>query len=244
MRGKLKLAALAAAACMALTACSEAQDSVPVEAVYLLSQSAASAESFAGVVISENAVEIKREGDKSIKELYVTEGEQVTEGQVLFSYDSDELSLTLDKQELELERLEAKIKDTEAQISEVQKELNSASGDTRTQLNIQLRQLQTELTQATYDKSTQQTEIDYTKKMLENVDVVSPIDGTIRKITDDGSAAYITIQQAGAYQVKGLLNEMSMSAGIMEGTAVKIISRLDQTQTWNGYVTLVDYENA
>jgi len=143
-----------------------------------------------------------------------------------------------------MERLDAQIANTEASIKDVQKELAYAGGDTRTQLNIQLRSLQTELTQATYDKASLQTEIDYTKGLLENVDVLSPITGTIRKINEDGNGAYITIQQAGAYRVKGLLNEMNMSAGIMEGVGVKIISRLDENQVWYGTVSKVDYENA
>lgn len=244
MINKLRILALAVSASAVLSACSQSQSAVPVEPVYLLSQAAVSTDRFAGIVVSENAEEISREADKTIKELYVSEGEQVAEGQMLFSYDTEELQLTLDKQELELERLEAQIKSTQSQIAEVQQELKSATGDTVTQLNIQLRQLQTELTQATYDKSTQETEIDYTKKMLENVDVLSPIDGTIRKIDENNSTAYITIQQVGAYLVKGLLNEMNMSAGIMAGVQVKIISRLDENQTWNGTVVLVDYENA
>ena len=71
-----------------------------------------------------------------------------------------------------------------------------------------------------------------------------PIDGTIRTVSEDNYEQYIVIQQTGAYRVKGVLNEMNMGMGIMEGTAVEIVSRLDPTQTWTGTVELVDYENA
>ena len=97
-----------------------------------------------------------------------------------------------------------------------------------------------ELTSANYEKKTLQAEITYNKNMLKNAVVRSPIKGTIRSIDENGTP-YITIQQAGAFQVKGMLNELSLNAGIMEGTSVTILSRVDPTQFWTGTVTLVDY---
>ena len=37
---------------------------------------------------------------------------------------------------------------------------------------------------------------------------------------------------------------MSMAAGLMEGSFVEIVSRLDPNQIWTGTVSMVDYENA
>lgn len=101
-----------------------------------------------------------------------------------------------------------------------------------------------EQTQAEYDEEVLETEIEYTKKMLKNIHVYSPIDGTVRSISEDNYEQYIVIQKTGAYRVKGVLNEMNMGMGIMEGTAVQIVSRLNPDQVWNGVVELVDYENA
>lgn len=245
MKHMNKLIAAAVVVSMALAGCAGGGE-VPVQQVSSLFQTGVStaADKFGGVVVSENAVEIKREGEKSIKDLYVAEGDQVAKGDKLFSYDTDELSLTLDKQKLEMDRLDATIEEKKDQISSVESDLQNASGTEEMQLSIQLRQLQTELTQSEYDKAAKQKEIDYTEKMLKDVDVKSPINGTIRKINESGEGPYMTIQQSGAYEIKGTLNELSLGAGIMEGTAVTVISRVDSTKTWNGVVDRVDYDSA
>ena len=243
MRTKLRYMALILSMLLILSGCGE-KVYVPVVRVDSLTGAALVADQFAGVVVSDSSVTVACESGKTVAELLVKEGEKVTEGQKLFSYDSDELELSLDKQELDLDRLEAEIKELKTQIKEVEKELKKAKDDTKTQLNIQLRQLETELTQSTYDQEDLKTDIAYTKKMLKNIHIKSPIEGTVRTINTDNPEEYIIIQQAGAYRVKGLLNEMSMAAGLMEGSFVEIVSRLDPNQIWTGTVSMVDYENA
>lgn len=242
---KLRYIAAGLVLAMGLTACAQEESSfVSVERVDRLTSAATAADRFAGVVVSDNAVDVAKEADKKVKDLLVQEGDVVEEGQKLFSYDTDELNLTLDKQELEQDRLEAEIDDIEKQIKDVNTELKKATGDTKTQLNIQLRQLEMELTQAEYDGEVLEKDIEYTEKMLKNVHVYSPIDGTVRTISEENPEQYIVIQQTGAYRVKGILNEMNMGMGIMEGTAVEIVSRLNPDQVWTGVVEMVDYENA
>lgn len=243
MRTKLRYIALGLCLILGLSGCGE-KTYVPVVRVDSLTSAALAADQFSGVVVSDNSVAVACEAGKTVAELLVKEGEKVTEGQKLFSYDSDELELSLDKQELDLDRLEAEIKEIKEQITEVEKELKSAKDDTKTQLNIQLRQLETELTQATYDQEDLETEIAYTKKMLKNIDIKSPIEGTVRSINLDNPDEYIVIQQSGAYRIKGLLNEMNMGLGLMAGSYVEIVSRLDPNQIWTGVVDMVDYENA
>lgn len=198
---------------------------------------------YAGVVVSEHTLEVRRDLSRVVDEIFVSVGDEVEEGQLLFRYDSDELNLMLDKQELELERLEADVKSKEAQVKEVEEELKKATGDIKTQLNIQLRQLETELTQAEYDIEDMEAEIEQTKKLLKNVDVESTIQGTVRKI-DSSAEVYITIQQTGAYQIQGMLNELNMESGIQPGAEVVVVSRLDENQTWKGTVASVDFNNA
>lgn len=227
---------------LALSGCAEETATVPVVQVRMLTRAGAAVDSYAGVVVSENAVQVKREPGQSISEVFVTEGQEVLEGQKLFSYDSDELNLMLDRQELDMDRLEATIKEKKSQIADVEKELKTATGDAKTQLGIQLRQLENELRQAEYDEDDLQAQIDHTKQMLRNVDVKSPINGTVRKI-DENAEVYMVIQQAGAYQVLGQINELNLNAGIKVGTEVTVVSRLDESITWSGKVTSVDYNN-
>ena len=243
MNMKKNWIALGAALMLGLTGCGK-QPAVNAEQAGMLSSAVSSSDKFAGVVVSENAVEITRDTDKQIEELYVAVGDTVRVNEKLFEYDTDTLSLAIDKQELEMDKLEQQIKDLTTQKNDLEKQIKNEKDKTvKATLELSLRSVNADLTQATYDKDSLRAEINYNKDMLKNAVVRSPIKGTVRSIDENGTP-YITIQQAGAYQVKGILNELSLNAGIMEGVAVTILSRTDSTAYWTGEVSLVDYANA
>ena len=52
----------------------------------------------------------------------------------------------------------------------------------------------------------------------------------------------MTILAAGAYQVKGTVDEMNVWQ-LYEGMPVNIRSRADETQVWSGTITKIDTEN-
>lgn len=241
MKQKGTILTLALALALLLTGCAS-ETVVNAVQVRMVTRAGEAADHYAGVVISENTVEIRRDLNRIVAETCVNVGDVVEVDQVLFRYDSDELNLQLDRQELDMDRLEADIKSKEAQVKEVEKELKKATGDLKTQLNIQLRQLETDLTQAKYDKEDLAAEIERTKNMLKNVEIKSTVHGTVRKI-DSSSEVYIIIQQTGAFQIRGGLNELNLDSGITEGAEVIVISRLDPDRTWTGTVTHVDFNN-
>ncbi|MBQ8355641.1 MAG: efflux RND transporter periplasmic adaptor subunit [Oscillospiraceae bacterium] len=254
MNMKKSIIALGAALLIGLSGCGK-QTQINVEQAGMLTTAATSSDKFAGVVVSDNAVEITRDSDKQISELYVAVGDTVRVNEKLFEYDTDTLSLTIDKQQLEMDKLTRQITDLNTQIKNLEKQIKDLDSkikkekdkkvkaeyeNQRSTLDLQLRSVKADHTQATYDKQSLQAEITYNKNMLKNAVVRSPIKGTVRAINENGTP-YITIQQAGAFQVKGTLNELSLNAGIMEGVGVTILSRVDPTQFWTGVVTLVDY---
>ena len=254
MNMKKSIIALGAALLIGLSGCGK-QTQINVEQAGMLTTAATSSDKFAGVVVSDNAVEIERDAEKRISELYVAVGDTVRVNEKLFEYDTDTLSLTIDKQQLEMDKLTRQITDLNTQIKNLEKQIKDLDSkikkekdkkvkaeyeNQRSTLDLQLRSVKADHTQATYDKQTLQAEITYNKNMLKNAVVRSPIKGTVRAINENGTP-YITIQQAGAFQVKGTLNELSLNAGIMEGVGVTILSRVDPTQFWTGVVTLVDY---
>ena len=75
---------------------------------------------FPGVVVAENVTKIQRDADKTVGELFVKAGDTVKTGDQLFSYDTEQLQLNLDKQKLEQEQLEATIENYKDQISELE----------------------------------------------------------------------------------------------------------------------------
>ena len=239
--------ALGSALLLTLTGCG-AKTQVNVEQASMLTTAVTSSDKFAGVVVSENVIEIERDTEQKLDELYVAVGDTVRVNEKLFEYDTDTLSLTIDKQQLEIDKLTQQIKDFTTQKANLEKQIKTEKAkkpskqdkELLNSLDIQLRTVTANLTEKNYEKKTKEAEINYNKDMLKNAVVRSPIKGTVRSINENGSP-YITIQQAGAFQVKGTLNELSLNAGIMEGVGVTILSRTDPTAFWTGTVTLVDY---
>lgn len=247
-----KWLSLAICGCLALSlaACGSDEPAVYVQPVSALSGSAAIApgDRFPGMVVSENVTEIQKDSDKSVAELLVKAGDDVTEGQQLFSYDTDELQLNLDKKRLELQQLQTMIDSYTDQIKDLEKRRDRASSSDQLQYTVEIQSLQVDLKEAELNIQAKQAEITQSEAILENAVVYSPISGRIQSINENGTdnygnpVAYITIQQAGSFRVKATLGELQRG-GILEGTRMKIVSRTDANQFWMGTVTLVDYEN-
>lgn len=246
---KLTAALCAACLCLTLGACSDSS-AVYVQSVEALMRMGgiAPGDRFVGVVVSENVTEIQKDSDKSVKELPVKEGDDVKEGQALFSYDTDQLQLNLDKQKLELTQMHATIDSYNAQINTLQQQSASATGTTKLQYTIEIQSTQLDLKEAQLRLKAKETEVQKAEELLENATVVSPVSGRIQSINSSGTdsygnpAAFITIQQVGSYRIKGTLGELQRG-GIVEGDRLTIRSRTDDTVTWSGTVTLVDYES-
>lgn len=249
---KKKGACLLAALVMSvmLTGCGGNEGAVYVQSVKELSAMGgiAPGDRFAGIVVSENVAEIQKDGEKTIAELLVREGDDVKEGDPLFSYDMEELQLTLDKQRLEKEQLEASIKNYEDQIKQLEKERKNVGGSDKLQYTIQIQSTQLDIKEAQLNLKTKEAEVKKSEDILENATVVSPVTGRVQAVNENGTdnygnpLPYISIQQSGSYRVKGTLGELQRG-GIMEGDQLKILSRTDENQFWLGTVTLVDYEN-
>ena len=247
-----KAAAWLLAGCMllGLSACSVKENQVFVQKVADLAQMGgiAPTDRFSGLVVSESVTEIQRDKDKVVDTLYVREGDDVTQGQELFSYDTDQLQLTLEKQKLELEQLASSIENYGIQIAQLEKDRERANSGDKLKYTLQIQTNQIDLKEAELKLKTKQSEVQKSEHLLANALVTSPVDGRVTSISEDETdeygkpKAYITIQQSGSYRVKGTLNEMQRGS-IMEGTRLRMESRLDPNQYWMGTVTLVDYEN-
>ena len=241
---------LSAVMLLALAGCGAQEGAVYVQNVADLAAlgGIAPGDRFAGIVVSENVAEINKDSDKSVEELMVREGDDVTEGQELFAYDTEELQLNLDKQKLELEQLNATIENYTDQIADLEKDRNRVGTADKLQYTVQIQSLQVDLKEAELNVKAKETEVAKSEALLENAVVVSPVTGRIQSISENGMdnygnpLPYITIQQAGSYRVKGTLGELQRG-GIMEGSRITICSRTDESVTWSGTVSLVDYEN-
>ena len=243
--------ASAAALCLTLglvlTGCGSKDKAVYVQQVSSLT-GVSSQDRFSGLVVSENLTEIKKDSDKQVAELMVKEGQDVKEGDALFSYDTDQLQLNADKLDLEREQLSSSLEDYQTQIGELEREREKVGANQKLQYTIQIQSAQVSLKEAELNLKTKEAELEKARQLLENATITSPVAGRVQSINESGTdsqgnpAAYITIQQAGAYRVKGTIGELQQGA-ISEGDRIKLTSRLDSSKTWLGTVTLVDYEN-
>ena len=245
---KKGLLSLALVLALMLTGCASGT-AVYVQSVEVLSGMGgiAPGDRFAGLVVSEHVTEIKKDADKTVAELLVKEGDDVEEGQALFSYDMDQLQLTLDRQVLEVEQLKASIAGHKNTIKTLEWERSSTSGTERLQYTVEIDSAKIDLKEAELKLKTKEAEVEKSQALLENATVVSPAKGRVQEINEEGTnqngepAAYITIQQSGSYRIKGTLGELQRG-GITEGSRMTVLSRVNDDR-WSGTVTLVDYEN-
>lgn len=233
---------------LTMSACGEAKNAVFVQKVSDLMPAGgiAPGDRFAGIVVSENITEVQKDNDMVVEELLVREGDDVTEGQKLFAYDTQQLQLALDKQRLELEQLEATIENYKQQIRDLEKDRNNASGN-KLEYTVQIQSLQVDLKEAEINVKAKSEAVKQSENVLANAVVCSPVNGRIQSISESGTdnygnpVAYITIQQMGSYRVKGTIGELQRGS-ITEGMRLQILSRIDEG-VWTGTVSLVDYEN-
>lgn len=225
------------------------EDKVFVQTVStVMSQYGGDNNRYSGVVEPQGSWDVNKDGDRTVKEVFVKEGDEVKEGDQLFSYDTEDLALQLEQQKLELENIANEIAGYNTQIAELQTEKAAAPADQQFEYTTQIQTAQASIKQSEYNRKSKQAEIDKTQKSIDNSVVTSKIAGVVKSINESGmddngnSAAYMTILATGEYQVKGIVNETNMSM-INAGQPVIIRSRVDETLTWKGTISKIDTEN-
>lgn len=204
---------------------------------------------YSGMVVSQDTQEIKRDEEQTVKEIFVEEGQAVTAGQPLFTYDTEQMSLAIDQARLELQKLENSIGTYESQITALEKERKNAASSDKLSYTIEIQTLEADIKQTEYTITTKKLEIERQEKSLENAEVQAKIDGVVQQINEDNTydnygnlLPFLTIMQVGNFRIKGTINEMNASA-LPVGSPVIIRSRIDSSQTWTGMIESVDWEN-
>ena len=213
---------------------------------------------YAGLVVSGETANVER-GDKKVAQVQVKEGDWVSEGDVLFSYDMEAMELELTKLLLELDGYENTIINAQEEIPRLEKQRDAAGARDQLSYSLQIQTLQADIREATYNKGLKEREIENLREALEDTDVRAPISGRVMSVgslEDSGvtaeygpygemgadSKAFITIMDMTTYQVKGTINELNVGT-LTEGMRVIVRSRLDGSTVWNGVLDRVDWEN-
>ena len=208
---------------------------------------------YMGVVESQETKGIEKDADKTVKEIYVQEGDSVNEGDELFAYDTQDMELQLQQLELELEVINNDISSYTSQINDLTTQREQAPAEDKLSYTSQIQNLQAQLKQSQYNLSVKQLEIDRQKESIEGAVILSPMTGVIKTINEnttqndyyDSSTdnSFITIMATGDYRIKGTISELDNLYSLMEGTPVIVRSRVDENVTWNGTIDKIDLDN-
>ncbi len=222
-------------------------DKVYVESVATLTNTNAGVQNrYSGVVEPQQSWEIKKNSEKTVKEIFVKEGDMVEVGTPLFEYDTDSIKDEIAQAKLEMEGIDNQISDYYSQIEALKEERAAVSEDEKFQYTTQIQSIQTSIKQAEYNKESKKAEIAKKEESLNNAVVNSELAGTIKSISENGVDPYtgqempfMTVLAVGDYRVKGTVNEQNVYS-IPVGSPVILRSRVDEEQTWTGTVTEVD----
>lgn len=257
-------AALAGALFLGLmSGCSESTSGgapVTVEAVSTIvgGGSLGLADWYAGMVVSGETADVKRDSNKSVLETYVEEGDMVKAGDPLFCYDSEKMQLDLEMLYLDRENYANTIDAANLEIEELTAERDKAKEADKLSYTLQIDSRKADIREAEYNSSVNDRKIASMEASLENAEVVSPIAGRVMTINENGSSDYdyydpgsddsstgvdfITVTDVTSMRIQGNINEMNAGA-LMEGMPMTIRSRVDGTKTWTGTLSMIDWEN-
>lgn len=204
---------------------------------------------YAGIVESQGEWSVKVDGGRSVKEVYVNEGDNVEIGDRLFAYDGDEIKLSLEQAKLELERMQSEITAAQARISSLEIQKESASSSEQLDIEIQIQSLKANNKKTEYEIKNQQASIEALEEAAENTVVTSELAGVVKNIDQSvvngsfyGETDFITILATGDYRIKASVNEQNQWS-IEAGTKVIIRSRVDDSVTWTGTIVTIDTQN-
>ena len=205
-------------------------------------------DTFAGVVAPQSETKISKSEGEAVAELLVAAGDEVAVDQVLFTYDTEQITLNLEKAKLELEQMKNTISVKEKEKATLEKEKKQVSADQQLQYTLEIQEADAAILETQYNISAKEKEIEKMNGTLQSLEVKSPINGIVQSINENGETddygnprPYITIVETGAYKVKGYVNE-SNAAAIGEGMQVLVLSGVDDA-VWHGSVSMVDWQN-
>jgi len=220
---------------------------------------------FMGIVESQETKNVEKEPTKKIKERFVEIGDKVKEGDPLFAYDTEDISLELQQMELDLSNTRTMINTDSNSLQDLRTQRNEAkTEDERLTLTAEINVLVAQINQENYDLEVKQMEYDRKQASLDKNIVYSPMNGVIKAINEslqdasndqngsngnngnsnnNGENAYITIMEEGDYRVKGTVTEEGLRE-IVNGLPVIILSRTDSSKFWRGSIEKVNLEPA
>ena len=235
---------------LALSACGSGSSSnFPNEDEYSSEQlEIGSVNRFAGVIVASGETRVEKDENKTLASVSVAAGDTVTQGQVLFTYDSAQAQLDYDKAAIELEQLNISLQSYSEQKTSLEAEKANAGEGEQLSYTIQIQELETSIRETSYNISLKQKEVEKLANALNNLEVKAPTAGKVQSVNTEGGTdangsplPFIVIMQTNAFRVKAYINEEN-AGDLSLGAPVTVRSRVSD-DTWQGTVSSIDFEN-
>ena len=210
---------------------------------------------YGGEVEPQDTLQVKLENDRTVKECYVKEGDEVEEGQRLFTYDTQDDEDKLAQAQIDIEKAEGDIEISEKAIEQYEKEKAKANEDDKLMYTTNILTEQNNIKKSEYEIKSKQLEMEKLKESIANATVTAELAGVVQKISDPNQTdsgysygsnsnenVYITILAAGDYRIKGSINEQNLGQ-IETGMEMIVHSRVDDTITWKGEISEINTDN-
>ena len=206
------------------------------------------ADRFSGVVSPQGETKVNRPVESPVDEVKVSVGDIVAAGDVLFTCDTDQISMDIQSAQLELQRYNNDIKAYKAEKAQLEAEKKDAPEDQKLEYTNEIQIRDANIREANSSIASVNARIASLQKQLGNASVKAPAAGKIQSINENGGwddmgneLPFITIVQTDGYRVKGYVNEAN-AYSLIEGMPVIIRSRVNDS-TWSGSISMVDFEN-
>ncbi|WP_068675207.1 efflux RND transporter periplasmic adaptor subunit [Oceanobacillus sp. Castelsardo] len=217
---------------------------------------------FSGKVEAEKMEKVFLDPEKgTVKQIFVSEGEEVKEGTKLFEYElAEDLTYEKDQKQVELEMAYVEINRLKKQKERLEKSIKEASSNVKNMTELEGEEvedkesLQSELEQVNFDLKVNnlqagqiQKEINAMKKKVESPVVVSKGSGVVQSVNQDlmDGAPYgqeggttgplLTIVSTGAYLIKSEVNELLLDT-IAVDDEVRITTKKGTDGEWIGRI--------
>ncbi|NLL91703.1 MAG: efflux RND transporter periplasmic adaptor subunit [Ruminococcaceae bacterium] len=203
---------------------------------------------YLGVVESQDILELKIDSDRELDEIFVEVGDEVKEGDKLYSLKTENIVRQMRQVELDIEGMKNTVKSNRDEIVFLEKEKSTVPAEHQIDYTLQIQSLLANISQTDYSIKTKQLEYEQLKKSLESSVITSTLSGTVQTINEPkhGSSeletaypAFMIIVKGGDFRVKGTISELNIHS-ISLGMPVILRSKIDEQKTWKGTIIEID----
>ena len=201
-----------------------------------------------GVVETQETWSVSRNMDVDIEEIHVTVGQEVNEGDPLFTYNIEKYEEDLQQAQIDLERMRNEYESTQEILDQLNKDKKNASSSEQASYTIQIKDQELTLKEKEIDIQLKEADIEKLEESIANATVTSGISGVVKSINNGTGAdmggsdnSFITVMKVGDFRIKGTVSEQNIGQ-LTVGEPVVILSRVDD-RTWRGMISEIRTEN-